>query len=76
MLYRLSYSGAGRDLEQNASDYAICGLTASHFANSYQVTASIMTQAVQLDEADTGHICERELVAMGRVALLHSQAKD
>src|SRR5205823_3153121 len=28
VLYRLSYSGAGRDLEQNASDYAICGLTA------------------------------------------------
>src|SRR5438105_8786748 len=46
------------------------------FRNSYQVTASIMTQAVQLDEADTSHICERELAAMGRVALLHSQAKD
>ena len=30
VLYRLSYSGAGRDLEQNASNYAICGLNASH----------------------------------------------
>ena len=44
VLYRLSYSGAGRDLEQNASDYAICGLTASHFADSQQMTASILTK--------------------------------
>ena len=44
VLYRLSYSGAGRDLEQNASDYAICGLNASHVADSHQVTASILTK--------------------------------
>ena len=44
VLYRLSYSGAGRDLEQNASDYAICGLNASHVAESHQVTASILTK--------------------------------
>jgi hypothetical protein len=44
VLYRLSYSGAGRDLEQNASDYAICGWTASHFADSHRVTASIITK--------------------------------
>ena len=76
MLYRLSYSGAGRDLEQNASDYAICGLNASHVAESHQVTASILTKPFSSTEADANQICEREVAAMGPATLLHSQAKD